>query len=169
VISYRKGVSMGDDEDPVDSWFKEIMKIFMQLERDMRKMLEDEGIREIENEEGPFVYGYYYGLGPDGKPEIRYFGSREEIKEVNEGNYDIMDYGDRIVLVAEVKEEEVLVEVQAEKIRVEGGNERREIRLPCRVDPETASINYKNNVLTIEVRKGEGRGTKKVKLRRSYV
>jgi len=161
---------MGDDEDPVDSWFKEIMRIFMQLERDMRRMLEDEGIKEVGNEEGPFIYGYYYGLGPDGKPEIRYFGSRDEIREVSdEGNYDIMDYGDRIVLVAEMREEEVRVEVQAERVRIEGENERRELKLPCSVDPETANINYRNNVLTIEVRKGRGLGTKKVKLRRSYV
>jgi HSP20 family protein len=157
-----------EDDDPIDSWFKEIMKIFMQLEKDMRKMLEDEGIREVENDEGPFVYGYYYGLGPDGKPEIRYFGSRGEIKEVNEeSNYDIMDYGDRIVVVAEVKEEEVYVEVHADRIRIEGENEGKELRLPCSVDPETASMSYRNNVLTIEVRKGRGIEVKKAKLRRS--
>ncbi|MGC9020655.1 MAG: Hsp20/alpha crystallin family protein [Candidatus Methanodesulfokora sp.] len=157
-----------EDDDPIDSWFKEIMKIFMQLEKDMRKMLEDEGIREVENDEGPFVYGYYYGLGPDGKPEIRYFGSRGEIKEVSEeSNYDIMDYGDRIVVVAEVKEEEVYVEVHADRIRIEGENEGKELRLPCSVDPETASMSYRNNVLTIEVRKGRGTEVKKAKLRRS--
>ena len=157
-----------EDDDPIDSWFKEIMKIFMQLEKDMRKMLEDEGIREVENDEGPFVYGYYYGLGPDGKPEIRYFGSRGEIKEVSEeSNYDIMDYGDRIVVVAEVREEEVYVEVHADRIRIEGENEGKELRLPCSVDPETANINYRNNVLTIEVRKGRGIEVKKAKLRRS--
>ncbi|MGC9104253.1 MAG: Hsp20/alpha crystallin family protein [Candidatus Methanodesulfokora sp.] len=157
-----------EDDDPIDSWFKEIMKIFMQLEKDMRKMLEDEGIREVENDEGPFVYGYYYGLGPDGKPEIRYFGSRGEIKEVNEeSNYDIMDYGDRIVVVAEVREEEVHVEVHADRIRIEGENEGKELRLPCSVDPETASMSYRNNVLTIEVRKGRGIEVKKAKLRRS--
>jgi len=157
-----------EDDDPIDSWFKEIMKIFMQLEKDMRKMLEDEGIREVENDEGPFVYGYYYGLGPDGKPEIRYFGSRGEIKEVSEeSNYDIMDYGDRIVVVAEVREEEVYVEVHADRIRIEGENEGKELRLPCSVDPETANINYRNNVLTIEVRKGRGTEVKKARLRRS--
>ena len=157
-----------EDDDPIDSWFKEIMKIFMQLEKDMRKMLEDEGIREVENDEGPFVYGYYYGLGPDGKPEIRYFGSRGEIKEVSEeSNYDIMDYGDRIVVVAEVREEEVYVEVHADRIRIESENEGKELRLPCSVDPETANINYRNNVLTIEVRKGRGTEVKKARLRRS--
>ncbi|MGB9630414.1 MAG: hypothetical protein ACP5LQ_08055 [Candidatus Methanodesulfokora sp.] len=157
-----------EDDDPIDSWFKEIMKIFMQLEKDMRKMLEDEGIREVENDEGPFVYGYYYGLGPDGKPEIRYFGSRGEIKEVSEeSNYDIMDYGDRIVVVAEVREEEVHVEVHADRIRIESENEGKELRLPCSVDPETANINYRNNVLTIEVRKGRGTEVKKARLRRS--
>ncbi|PNV78574.1 MAG: hypothetical protein C0200_00380 [Thermoproteota archaeon] len=157
-----------EDDDPIDSWFKEIMKIFMQLEKDMRKMLEDEGIREVENDEGPFVYGYYYGLGPDGKPEIRYFGSRGEIKEVSEeSNYDIMDYGDRIVVVAEVREEEVHVEVHADRIRIESENEGKELRLPCSVDPETASMSYRNNVLTIEVRKGRGTEVKKARLRRS--
>ena len=157
-----------EDDDPVDSWFREIMRIFMQLEKDMRKMLEDEGIREVENNEGPFVYGYYYGLGPDGKPEIRYFGSRGEIKEVDEeSNYDIMDYGDRIVVVAEVKEEEIYVEVQADRIRIEGGSGRKELRLPCSVDPRTADMSYKNNVLTIEVRKGRSNEVKRAKLRRS--
>ncbi len=115
---------------------------------------------------GPYVYGFSMSLGPDGKPVIREFGNVRksrfgpEIRDEREPLVDIMEEDEDVVVVAELPgverddielhttRDELVISVDTPKRRF-----RRELRLPARVDPNSAVSSYKNGVLEVRLKK----------------
>lgn len=181
------------EEDPFDRWMKEMMRLFKKIEEDLMKSLEEMGTLDWEELEdkfpevetpsgmrirGPFIQGYYFTIGPDGKPVVRYFGNvpkerkvrevREEEGEripiqigeggtevVREPVVDVLNFEKEIVVIAEmpgVDEKEIKVKVKDRELRIEGGNYSKTIWLPSKVDPSFSS-SYKNGILEIRLKK----------------
>ncbi len=115
---------------------------------------------------GPYVYGFSMSLGPDGKPVIREFGNvrksrfGSEINDEREPLVDIMDEDEDVVVVAELPgverddielhttRDELVISVDAPKRRFH-----KELRVPARVDPNSAVASYKNGVLEVRLKK----------------
>ena len=115
---------------------------------------------------GPYVYGFSMSLGPDGKPVVREFGNMRksrfgpEIRDEREPLVDIMEEDADVVVVAELPgverddielhmtRDELVISVDAPKRRFH-----KELRLPARVEPDSAQNSYKNGVLEVRLKK----------------
>src|SRR5713101_6639696 len=119
---------------------------------------------------GPFVYGYSFSMGPDGKPIVREFGNVKpslrggafgtakpslDVKEEREPLVDAMVQSDTVKVVAElpgVEKSDIALECDGRK-------------LVLRVDPDTSKASYKNGVLElILTRKSPGNKPKQIKI-----
>ncbi len=141
----------------------------------------------------PFVYGYYMTIGPDGRPIIRRFGNvpppkkgegSGEIEEIEtrrregEGEeitrepvLDVMDFGDEIVVVAEipgVRKEDIEVSATERRLTIRARPYSAEVSLPSEVEPEGARATYSNGILEVRLPK-RGGGRAEVKERRVRV
>ena len=84
--------------------------IFGEFERMMNEMMQNtfQNLPKEFRQFRPYIYGYSFSLGPDGKPVIREFGNVKptkvgpEIKEKREPLVDVMDEKDELVIFAEV-------------------------------------------------------------------
>jgi HSP20 family protein len=115
---------------------------------------------------GPYVYGFSMSLGPDGKPVIRKFGnvrkSRHgpEIRQEREPLVDVLEEDEDVVIVAElpgVERDDIDLHTAYDELVISVDTpERRfhkELRLPARVDPNSARTSYKNGVLQVRLKK----------------
>ena len=112
------------------------------------------------------VYGFSVRMGLGGKPIIEQFGNLRatqagpEVAEVREPLVDVLDEGDRLVVLAElpgVEEKDIRVEVKGDIVVLTAeARERKyskEILLPAPVDAATLQTSYKNGILEIKLRK----------------
>ena len=142
-------------EEMIRQLFKESEKLF----RDPEKLLRDPS---------PLFYGFSITIGPDGKPKIKQLRkwdspfqptvTLEEQKE--EPLVDIFDEGREIIVVAEipgVKKDDIKVNATKNTIYIwVNANMKtfnKEIKMPCKINPETVESNYKNRVLEIRAQK----------------
>ncbi|HIE23625.1 MAG TPA: Hsp20/alpha crystallin family protein [Candidatus Korarchaeota archaeon] len=169
------------------------MRLFKKVEEDLLKSLEEMGTfdwKELEDKfpeletpsgmrvRGPFIQGYYFTIGPDGKPVIKYFGNVPkggEIREVEEGVeegipiqieeggtevlrepvVDVLDFEKEVVVIAEmpgVEEKDIKVNLKGGKLHIEGGHYSKIIELPTKVDASFKKT-YKNGILEIRLKK----------------
>lgn len=136
--------------------FEEIDEIFRRIMRDF-----DEVLRKAEFTEGkPIVRGFSIRIGPDGKPEIREFGTKPLIKEegVEERKplIDIIETDDEIQVIVEmpgVNKEDIELNASETKLEIKAEGENRKyyevVDLPDEVDPESAKARYNNGVLEV--------------------
>ena len=152
-------------EQDFESMFKDL-----ELPKDLireRKLPDGGTVREM----GPFVYGYSFSMGPDGKPVIREFGNvkpslkggpsggvkpRLDIKEDREPLVDTIVNPDTVKVVAElpgVEKPDIALECDGRKLTLKVDTEKRryykELELPVDVDPDTSKASYKNGVLEL--------------------
>ena len=142
---------------------------------------------ETEREMGPFVYGYSFSVGPDGKPVVREFGNvkpslgkgpfgvpkpRLDVKEEREPLVDTIVLDEVVKVVAElpgVEKSDINLECTGKSLtlRVESAGHRyfKELELPVEVDPDTSRASYKNGVLELVLtRKRPGQKAKQIKV-----
>ncbi len=195
---------MSDDEEffpsffrkrwrfPLDNWFEDFERNFeemfegtempKELVRE-RKLPNGGTIREV----GPFVYGYSFSMGADGKPVIREFGNvkpsieggrfgmpkpKLAFKEEREPLVDTIVHDDAVKVVAElpgVDKSDISLQCDGRRlmVRVETSNRRyyKELQLPVEVDPDTTKASYKNGVLElILTRKTPGLKPKQIRI-----
>lgn len=133
----------------------------------MEKMMKD--LASGGNTGGPVYYGFRITVGPDGKPRFEEFGNMRpglkgpEISDQIEPIVDVIDQRDEVVVVADlpgVEKEDIRLSAVGDLLTVSVDTERRkyhkEIRLPAKVEPETAKASYKNGVLEVRLKKVGG-------------
>ena len=177
---------------PTNSWFEDFERSFeemfrgLELPKDLVKQRKLPGggtVREM----GPFVYGYSFSVGPDGKPVIREFGNvkpsvrggpygiskpRLDIREEREPLVDTIVQSDSVKVVAElpgVEKSDISLECDGRNLvlRVESDKHRyyKSLELPVEVDPDTSKASYKNGVLELILsRKSPGTKPKQIRI-----
>jgi HSP20 family protein len=142
----------------------------LELPKDLireRKLPDGGTVREM----GPFVYGYSFSMGPDGKPVIREFGNvkpslkggplgsvkpRLDVKEDREPLVDTIVNPETVKVVAElpgVEKSDISLECDGHNLTLKVDTDKRryykELELPVEVDPDTSKASYKNGVLEL--------------------
>lgn len=162
-----------------ESIFDEFDEYFRDMRRRMNRIIRDvvSGKLQEPKEGGPYIYGWSFRIGPDGKPVFQEFGNiphagAEEIPGSREPLVDVQETDEEVQVTAEVpgvKKEDIDLEVTGDTliIKVEGKDRKyyKEISLPAEVDPDSAKASYNNGVLDIQLKKvkPKGRG-KKIKI-----
>jgi HSP20 family protein len=177
---------------PLTNWFDDFEKGFeemfqgMELPKDLvreRKIPGGGTVKEM----GPFVYGYSFSMGPDGKPVIREFGNVKpslkgspfgatrpqlDVKEQREPLVDTMVQSDSVKVVAElpgVEKSDIALECDGRNLVLKVDNDKhryyKSLELPVEVDPDTSKASYKNGVLELILnRKTPGNKPKQIKI-----
>lgn len=177
---------------PMSSWFDDFERNFdemfkgLELPKDLireRKLPDGGTVKEM----GPFVYGYSFSVGPNGKPVVREFGNvkpsmgggpfgstrpRLDVKEEREPLVDTMVQSDTVKVVAElpgVEKSDITLECDGRNLvlRVDSDKHRyyKSLELPVEVDPDTSKASYKNGVLELILnRKSPGNKAKQIKV-----
>lgn len=112
------------------------------------------------------VYGFSMRVGLGGKPVIEQFGNvREtergaEVTETREPLVDVLDEGDRVVVIAElpgIDEQDIRLRAEGDILEIAAESRDRkyqkEILLPASVQPETLESSYRNGILEINLAK----------------
>jgi len=176
---------------PVSNWFEDFERTFEEMFQGMdlpkelireRKLPDGGTVREM----GPFVYGYSFSVGPDGKPVIREFGNvkpsisggtsdarpKLTVKDEREPLVDAIVNDDTVKVVAElpgVEKPDIAVECDGRTLTLRVDTEKRRyykrLELPAEVDPDTSKANYKNGVLELVLtRKTKGPKPKQIRI-----
>ncbi len=194
-----------NNDDFFTEWFRRrnrspmFSNLFQDFERSFQEMFQDlelpkDLIRdrklpngEITREMGPFVYGYSFSMGPDGKPIIREFGNvkpsitggpysiprpKLDVKEEREPLVDTIVQEDTVKVVAElpgVEKKDITLECDGQNLTLKVANDKRRyykgLELPVEVDPDTSKASYKNGVLELLLtRKNTGAKPKSIKI-----
>lgn len=163
----------GDIFDEFDEYFRDMRRRMNRLIRDaMSGKLPEPG------EGGPYIYGWSFRIGPDGKPVFQEFGNiphvgTVEIPGSREPLVDVQETDDEVQITAEVpgvKKEDIDLEVTGNTliIKVEGKDRKyyKEVELPAEVDPDSAKASYNNGVLDIQLKKVKPKAKgKKIKIK----
>lgn len=177
---------------PMTGWLEDFEKSFdemfrgLELPKDLvreRKLPDGGTVKEM----GPFVYGYSFSVGPDGKPVVREFGNvkpsleggpfgpskpRLDVKEEREPLVDTMVHSDTVKVVAElpgVEKSDIALECDGRNLVLKVDNTKhryyKALELPVEVDPDTSKASYKNGVLELILnRKSPGNKPKQIKI-----
>ena len=177
---------------PTANWFQEFERSFeemlqgLELPKELvreRKLPDGATVREM----GPFVYGYSFSVGPDGKPVVREFGNvkpsmgggpfgtgkpRLDVKEEREPLVDTIVHSDVVKVVAElpgVEKSDISLECDGRALILKVDTEKRRyhksLELPVEVDPDTSKASYKNGVLELILnRKSPDNRPKQIKI-----
>ncbi len=175
---------------PMSNWFDDFEKNFekmfeeMELPKDLireRKLPGGGTVKEM----GPFVYGYSFSMGPDGKPVIREFGNVKpslrggpfgtpkpslDVKDQREPLVDSIVQSDNVKVVAElpgVEKSDIALECDGKNLVIKVDNDKhryyKSLPLPVEVDPDTSKASYKNGVLELILhRKSPGSKPKQI-------
>lgn len=167
-----------DWEDEWDSIFDEffgrfgIEDIFERMMRDIENMFKRAESGEIK----PIIRGFSIRIGPDGKPEIREFGTKPTIKETGieerKPLVDVIETDYEVQVIAEMpgvnKDDIELNATETSlEIRAEGENRKyyETVELPVEVEPDSAKARYNNGVLEVILKKKTPkRGGKRIKI-----
>lgn len=163
-----------DEEDWFDEFFRFPFEEFDELFRRMMKEF-DELIRTAELSEGkPIVRGFSIRIGPDGKPEIREFGTKPTIREdVDQRKplVDVIETDEEVQVIAEmpgVNKEDIELSASETKLEIKAEGESRKyyevVDLPDEVDPDSAKARYNNGVLEVVLKKKHPKKESKKKI-----
>jgi len=176
----------------MSDWFDEFERSFEEMFRGMelpkelvreRKLPDGATVKEM----GPFVYGYSFSVGEDGKPIVREFGNvkpsmrggpfgvprpKLAVKEEREPLVDAMAQGDAVKVVAElpgVEKSDINLECDGHTLTLKVETDKRryfkQLELPAEVDPDTSKATYKNGVLELLLtRKVKGTKAKPIRI-----
>ncbi len=133
--------------------------IFERMMRDFDEIFRKAASGEIK----PIVRGFSIRIGPDGKPEIREFGTKDMISQGVEERkplVDVMETDDEVQIIAEmpgVNKEDIDVSASETSVEIKAEGENRKyyevVDLPCEVIPESAKARYNNGVLEVVFKK----------------
>ncbi len=167
-MSEDKRKNLRDVLDELDGYFEELEK---EMQDAVRK-----GLSGSAGFEGPFMAGFSFNVGPEGKPSIQFFGDNpahidgpraplaEQIIDEKSGILHL------VLDMPGVEKEDIEVSATEDSALVEAEREdrnyRAELRLKAQVDPESGTAEYKNGVLEISfpLRDKTNKGFRKVNI-----
>ncbi len=162
------------EEDEEDYWdwdpFKDFDEIFRRMMRDIENAFRFGEMKESR----PIIRGFSIRIGPDGRPEIREFGTKPLIKEMGVEErkplVDVIETDNEIQVIAEmpgVKKDDIELKATERSLEIKAEGETRKyhevVSLPADVDPDSAKARYNNGVLEVILQKKAGSG-KKIKI-----
>jgi HSP20 family protein len=168
-----------DWEDDWDRFFEDVFGRFSFFDEIMEKMMRDfeEIFKRAESGEiKPIVRGFSIRIGPDGKPEIREFGTKPMIREsgIEERKplVDVIETDDEVQVIAEmpgVNKEDIELNATDTSLEIKAEGENRKyyevVDLPAEVVPDSAKARYNNGVLEVVMKKKQPKkGGKKIKV-----
>ncbi len=174
MVWRRRRRDWDEEWDIFDEFFGRfrIDDIFERMMRDIEDMFRRAESGEIK----PIVRGFSIRIGPDGKPEIREFGTKPTIKETGieerKPLVDVIETDNEIQVIAEMpgvnKDDIELNATETSlEIRAEGENRKyyETVELPAEVEPDSAKARYNNGVLEVILKKKTPkRGGKRIKI-----
>ncbi|MEM1579193.1 MAG: archaeal heat shock protein Hsp20 [Archaeoglobaceae archaeon] len=162
------------EEEDEDMWdwdpFEDFDEIFRRMVRDIERAFRFGEVGEVK----PIVRGFSIRIGPDGKPEIREFGTKPLIKETGieerKPLVDVIETDNEVQVIAEmpgVRKEDIELKATERSLEIRAEGETRKyheiVNLPAEVDPDSAKARYNNGVLEVTLTKRAGAG-KKIKV-----
>jgi HSP20 family protein len=155
----------------MNKFMKEFMKqfnpkTFQRIQEDLEKQMREGGTGR------PAVFGFSFGVGPDGKPTMQPFGNVEEregkteIKEARDPLVDIVDDQDELIVVAEipgVRKEDIELSATEHTLAIRaksdetGRNYEKEVDLPAKINPNIARARYSHGILEVKLQKVGGK------------
>lgn len=170
-----------DWDNLFDEFFGREFEYFDEIAEKMFKDLEElfRGSSGGLSEGKPFVKGFSIRMGPEGKPEIKEFGSKprsvaetgSEESEERKPLIDVMKGDEEVNVIAEmpgVNKEDIDINASETSvdIKAEGSTMRysESVDLGCEVLPDSAKARYNNGVLEIIFKRKEPQKEKKKKV-----
>ncbi|WP_202319091.1 archaeal heat shock protein Hsp20 [Archaeoglobus neptunius] len=174
MVWRRRRRDWDDEWDIFDEFFGRfrIDDIFEKMMRDIEEVFRKAEMGEIK----PIVRGFSIRIGPDGKPEIREFGTKPTIRdtgiEERKPLVDVIETDNEVQVIAEmpgVNKEDIELNAteRSLEIRAEGENRKyyETVELPVEVEPDSAKARYNNGVLEVILRKKTPKkGGKRIKI-----
>ncbi|QRF74534.1 Small heat shock protein HSP16.5 [Thermoplasmatales archaeon] len=163
------------DDDWDDSFFGDFFDDFgfdfKRMNEKMQRIFENlmkEG-NQGSDEKGPFVYGFSYRVGPDGRPQFQEFGNvpsgrrgytNQLESDTREPMTDFNEDKDKVYVTVElpgVSKENIDLKISERNITVDAKEEERKyhksIDFPYRILTESATAKFKNGILDVVVSK----------------
>ena len=172
------------DDDLFESMFDDFGFDFERINERFRKIME-RMMKESESNQvgqyGPFIYGFSYKVGPDGKPNFQEFGNvptrpaigNQQESSAREPLTDI-NYDDQHAYVTfelpGVSRDDIDLKVSEENVTINVQNSQRKyyksIDMTEQIKPETAKAKFSNGILdlTVDLAKDRKEGGKSVKI-----
>lgn len=157
-----------DLNDIFDEVFGREFEYFDEIAEKMFRDLDEFFRRSTSGEGKPFVKGFSIRMGPEGKPEIKEFGSKpsvvgkegEETSEERKPLIDVMQGDEEVNVIAEmpgVNKEDIEISASETAVDIKAGSTSRRysetVDLGCEVDPDSAKARYNNGVLEVVFRR----------------
>ncbi len=160
----RSGRGLGMDLDIFD----EFEKSFGRTERWINRLVKDASTGKLPSPEegGPYVYGWTFRIGLDGKPEFQEFGNMKgsppgapkEMIGSREPLVDVNETDEAVNITAEVpgvSKDDINLEITEDSLVINVDSKERKyykgIALPAGVHRDSASASYKNGVLEVKL------------------
>ncbi len=158
------------DRDFFSDFFGDFDFDFRRINERIARMLEDLRKNQDTKILGPYVYGFTYRIGPDGKPTFQEFGNVPEMAglgsragvsgNVREPLVDINEDKDHIYITYElpgVDKSDISLKVTENEVVLSAKDGDRsyqkEIRLEHEIVPDSASAKFKNGLLDVTLKK----------------
>jgi len=158
-----------------DEAMREMDSLMEDMFKDVETKVPENLIREkklpdgsVVREMGPFVYGYSFSVGPDGKPTVREFGNIRPTRELGSARpglsvqgereplVDVMASDDEVKIIAElpgVEKSDISLNVSEDSMTISVDTPLRKFKkdldLPRTVDPDSTKATYTNGVLEV--------------------
>jgi HSP20 family protein len=144
---------------------KDFERMFEEMQRSISDMLRNMGNIEPGK---PYVHGFTFKMGPDGKPMVSEFGNKPSMPvkgkpvftDQREPITDIIEDAKTIAVTVEmpgIEKKDIDLRVTETEVEMNVDTERRKyhklIKLPKPVKPSTTKATYKNGVLDLTVEK----------------
>lgn len=161
------------DDDFFDDFFGDFGFDFDKVNERIRKMME-RMVRDVP-EEGmynPFMYGFTYKVGPDGKPNFQEFGNipqrpgigfKPQDRDVREPVADVTSDDKYMYVTVElpgISKDDIDLSVSEMGLTLEVNTEKRkyfkQIEFEKEVKPETAKAKFTNGILDLSIELNSG-------------
>jgi len=151
--------------------FEDFDEQFRRISQHMNTLFDQYQRGEIPPPEkgGPYIYGYSFRVGPDGKPHFEEFGNykqlpssqtTEQLPTSREPLVDTHDSDDQLIFDIEIPgvvKNEIDLQASNDMLIINVNNPDRpyykEIQLPPEVDPNSADAQFNNGILSINLKK----------------